>query len=37
MTFSFRKVNTENKDYLFKKQYQKFKLITSQVFLLAGL
>lgn len=30
-------MSAENKDDLFKKQYQKFNLITTQVFLLTGL
>lgn len=30
-------MNAENKDDLFKKQYQKFNLVTTQVFLLTGL
>lgn len=37
LIFSFKKVNAENKDDLFKKQYEKFNLITTQVFLLTGL
>lgn len=34
LTLSFTKINTENKDYLVIKQYQKFNLNTTQEFLL---